>query len=140
VALNFKGVFFTVQKALPLMRDGGAIVINASWTLHRAMTTGAVYAATKAAAHNLARTFATSLAPRGIRVNSISPGFINTGQFNEKTVGADKARRYTAQVPLGRFGEADKVAAVVAFLVSPQASYLTGHIVIDGGMVPAFQA
>ena len=73
VALNFKGAFFAIQKALPLLRDGGSIVLNASWTLHRAMAASTVYSATKAAVHNLARTFAVALAARRIRVNSVSP-------------------------------------------------------------------
>ncbi|MBV9836491.1 MAG: SDR family oxidoreductase [Solirubrobacterales bacterium] len=141
VALNFKGVFFTIQRALPLMNDGGSIILNASWTMHRAMDTGAVYAASKAAVHSLARSFASSLAPRRIRVNSISPGFINTGQFNEQTAGEQKTRRYKRQVPLERFGEAEEIAEVVAFLASPQASYNTGQdILIDGGLVNSFRA
>lgn len=141
VDLNFKGVFFTLQKALPLMNDGGAIIVNASWTLHRAMQAGAVYAATKAAVHNLARSFAISLGQRGIRVNSISPGFINTAQFNEESAGEQKAHAYQAQVPLGRFGQPDEIARVVSFLASDEASYINGHdVLIDGGLVPAFHA
>ncbi|MEV0528686.1 SDR family NAD(P)-dependent oxidoreductase [Streptomyces sp. NPDC050439] len=81
IDVNFKGVFFTVQKALPLLADGGAIVINASWTLHRGNSVLTLYSATKAAVHNLARTLAAALAPRGIRVNSVSPGYIDTPMY-----------------------------------------------------------
>jgi len=136
VNLNFKGIFFMVQRALPIMNDGGAIVLNASWTLHRAMPLSSVYSATKAAIHNLARTFATAFAARRIRVNSISPGFINTEQFNEQKIGEERARRAKAQVPLARFGTADEIAHVVSFLASDEASYVTGQdLVVDGGLV-----
>ncbi|HZT03605.1 MAG TPA: SDR family oxidoreductase [Steroidobacteraceae bacterium] len=138
VALNFKGVFFTVQRALPLVNYGASIVLNASWTLHRALPSSTVYSATKAAVHNLARTLAVALAARHIRVNSVSPGFINTGQFNEAKLGVEGALRRKAHVPAGRFGTADEVATVVSFLASEEASYITGQdFVIDGGMVTA---
>lgn len=139
VALNFKGTFFTVQRALPLVNDGASIVLNASWRLHRALPSSTVYSATKAAVHSLARTLAVALAARHIRVNSVSPGFINTGQFNEGRLGAERARSRKAHVPIGRFGTADEVATVVSFLASEEASYITGQdFLIDGGMVTAF--
>lgn len=138
-ALNFKSVFFTVQKALPLLSHRAVIVLNASWTLHRALPDSTLYSATKAAVHNLARTFAVALAPKGIRVNSISPGFINTGQFNEDMIGQEKAELDKSHVPLARFGEPEDIARVVSFLASDDASYVTGQdYLIDGGMVSAF--
>lgn len=136
VAVDFKGVFFTIQKALPLMPDDSAIVINASWTLYRGMTTCSLYSAAKAAVHNLSRTLAKELAERRIRVNSVSPGYINTGQFNEDDLDHDEARRRRSQVALARFGEPDEIAAAVAFLASADASYVNGQdLIIDGGMI-----
>ncbi|MET9126264.1 MULTISPECIES: SDR family oxidoreductase [unclassified Streptomyces] len=134
--VNFKGVFFTVQKALPLMRDGGAIVLNASWTLHRGMAVASVYSATKAAVHNLARTLGSDLAPRGIRVNSVSPGYIDTEMYRGANTTPEADERNAAQVPLGTIGHAADVAAAVAFLASADAAYITGQdLVIDGGLV-----
>jgi NAD(P)-dependent dehydrogenase (short-subunit alcohol dehydrogenase family) len=136
VNVNFKGVFFTIQKALPLLRNGGAVIINASWTLYRGNGTNALYSATKAAVHNLARTIAEDVAARQIRVNSISPGYINTEQFNESSLPAGEASRRKHEVPLGRFGTPDEIARAVAFLASDDASYITGQdILIDGGLV-----
>ena len=139
VAINFKGVFFTVQRALPFINDGASVILNASWTLHRALPSATVYSATKAAVHNLARTFAVALASRRIRVNSVSPGFINTGQFNEAKLGVEGARSRKAHVPFGRFGTPDEVASVVSFLASEEAAYITGQdYLVDGGMISAF--
>ncbi|MFE5792089.1 SDR family NAD(P)-dependent oxidoreductase [Streptomyces sp. NPDC056503] len=138
-AVNFKGVFFTVQKALPLLKDGGAIVLNASWTLHRGLPVASVHSATKAAVHNLARTLGSDLAPRGIRVNSVSPGFIDTEMYRAATAGPEADARNAAQVPLGTIGHADDVAAAVAFLASSDAAYITGQdLVVDGGLTGSF--
>ncbi|WP_157244848.1 glucose 1-dehydrogenase [Nonomuraea typhae] len=134
VGVNLKAVFFTLQKAVPLMSRGGAIVINASWTLNRGLPIASVYAATKAAVHNLARTFAADLAARGIRVNSVSPGYIDTPMYRDFSDGDHEA--VTRQIALGRLGTAEDVAGAVAFLASPDAAYITGQdIVIDGGLV-----
>ncbi|MFI0454111.1 SDR family NAD(P)-dependent oxidoreductase [Actinomadura sp. 6N118] len=141
VAVNFKGVYFTVQKAVPLLSDGGAIVINASWTLYRGLPVASVYSATKAAVHNLARTLAADLAPRRIRVNSVSPGYIDTPMFRGAAPSEEEAAAYTAQVVAGRLGSSEDIAGAVAFLASAEASYINGQdLVIDGGLVTAVPA
>ncbi|MFJ8435856.1 SDR family NAD(P)-dependent oxidoreductase [Kitasatospora sp. NPDC094019] len=140
VDVNFKGVFFTVQHALPLLErapgGGAAIVLNASWTLHRGLPDAPVYAATKAAVHNLARTLGSAFAGRGIRVNSVSPGYIVTEMFHEVITEPTQQEAVRAAVPLGRLGESADVAETVAFLLSPRAAYITGQdLVVDGGVV-----
>lgn len=140
VDINFKGVFFTVHKTLPLLSDHAAIVINASWTLHRGLPGASLYAATKAAVHNLARTLAAELAPRRIRVNSVSPGYIETPMFHDN-VPADAQAAVVAAVAAGRIGTAEDVAGAVAFLASGEASYVNGQdLVIDGGLIASMPA
>lgn len=141
VAVNFKGVFFTIQKALPLMPAGGAVVINASWTLHRGVDVLSLYSATKAAAHNLSRTLAADLAPRGIRVNSVSPGYIDTPMYPEAELPESVAAASRDRVPAHRFGRAAEVAEVVAFLASDAAGYVNGQdLIVDGGLVSSIPA
>jgi NAD(P)-dependent dehydrogenase (short-subunit alcohol dehydrogenase family) len=138
VDVNFKGVFFTIQKALPVMTSGGAIVINASWTVHRGNGVLSLYSATKAAVHNLARTLAADFAPHGIRVNSISPGYIDTPMYPQAALTDQEAAHVTSRVVAGRFGRSQEVAAAVAFLASDEASYINGQdLLIDGGLVNA---
>ncbi|WP_249375605.1 glucose 1-dehydrogenase [Streptomyces sp. I05A-00742] len=134
--VNVKGVFFTVQKALPLLRKGGAVVLNASWTLHRGMSVASVYSAGKAAVHNLARTLGADLAPRGIRVNSVSAGYIDTEMYRESVPDPTQHTRNAASVPLGTLGRPEDIAAAVAFLASDDAAYITGQdLIVDGGLV-----
>ncbi|MHC0430274.1 SDR family NAD(P)-dependent oxidoreductase [Streptomyces sp. O3] len=136
VGTNFKGAFFTVQKALPLLTDGASVVLNASWLVHRGMGAGSVYAASKAAVLNLPRTLAPDLADRGIRVNAVTPGHIRTEMF-DAVAPVDEAREFfRGQVALGTLGAADDVADTVAFLLSDRSAYITGQeFVVDGGLV-----
>ncbi|WP_212995769.1 SDR family NAD(P)-dependent oxidoreductase [Winogradskya consettensis] len=135
VGVNFKGVYFTVAKALPILVDGGSVVLNGSWLTHRGMGFTSLYAATKAAVVNLARTLAADLADRRIRVNVVSPGYVVTDMFNAIS-DTEEAREFCRQqVVLGRLGQPADIADAVAFLLSDQASYITGQeIVVDGGL------
>ncbi|MFD0905035.1 glucose 1-dehydrogenase [Actinomadura sediminis] len=134
---NVKGVYFTIQKALPLLSDDASIVINASWTSHRGLPNGSLYSATKAAVQSLARTLAAELGPRGVRVNSVSPGYIDTPMYRGAVADEDAAG-IRAQVASRRIGTPEEVAGVVAFLVSADAAYVNGQdLIVDGGLVGA---
>ncbi|RJO75578.1 glucose 1-dehydrogenase [Nocardia panacis] len=140
VDANFKSVFFTIQKTIPLLVDGGSIVINSSFAAHRGLPDSALYSATKAAALNLARTFAAELSPRRIRVNSISPGYTDTPAFRAETSAAAQTA-IANSVPAARIGTSEEVAAAVAFLVSAEAAYINGQdLLIDGGLTTATPA
>jgi NAD(P)-dependent dehydrogenase (short-subunit alcohol dehydrogenase family) len=136
VGINFKGIFFTIQKAVSLFDAGGSVVINGTCLVHRGMGPASVYAATKAAVTNLARSLASDLAHQGIRVNAVSPGFIRTDMFDEVAPVEEAREAIRGMIPLGRLGEPEDVADVVTFLLSPRAAYVTGQdLGIDGGLV-----
>jgi NAD(P)-dependent dehydrogenase (short-subunit alcohol dehydrogenase family) len=137
--VNVKGLLFTVQKALPLMPDGGSVVLNASIVSIKGMPAFSVYSATKAAVRSFARTWAVDLKDRKIRVNAVSPGPIETPAINELAGGGAKTDQFlagmAAQVPLGRVGAPDEIAKAVVFLASDDASYVNGvELFVDGGM------
>ena len=136
---NVKGLIFTVQKALPLMPATGSFVLNASIVSIKGMPAFSVYSATKAAVRNLARGWVTDLKGKGIRINVVSPGPIDTPGVDglaQTQAERDAIKAQLAgQVPLGRMGQADEIAKVVVFLASDDASYVNGvELFVDGGM------
>jgi NAD(P)-dependent dehydrogenase (short-subunit alcohol dehydrogenase family) len=131
-------LLFTVQKALPLMPDGAAIVLNASVVGSKGLASNSVYSATKAAVRSFARTWTTDLKSRRIRVNAISPGSIDTPGFGElmgsSEAGQQRLKMLTSIVPMGRLGRPEEIAKAVVFLASDDASFITGaELFVDGG-------
>jgi NAD(P)-dependent dehydrogenase (short-subunit alcohol dehydrogenase family) len=135
--INVKGVVFTVQKALPLMPDGASIILNASIVASKGLSANSVYSATKAAVRSFARTWTTDLKERRIRVNAVSPGFIDTPGLSNllaSTTGQQGKEMISNAIPLGRFGTPDQIAKAVVFLASDDSSYITGtELFVDGG-------
>jgi NAD(P)-dependent dehydrogenase (short-subunit alcohol dehydrogenase family) len=136
--INVKGLLFTVQKALPLLRDGGSIILNASIVASKGFASNSVYSATKAAVRSFARTWTTDLKDRRIRVNAVSPGPIDTPGLREllasSEVGKQRTEMISTGVALGRLGTPDEIAKAVVFLASDDASYITGiELFVDGG-------
>jgi NAD(P)-dependent dehydrogenase (short-subunit alcohol dehydrogenase family) len=136
--INVKGLLFTVQKALPLLRDGASIILNASVVASKGLSANSVYSATKAAVRSFARTWTTDLKDRRIRVNAVSPGSIDTPGLSEllasSETGQQRLKMLSASVPLGRLGRPDEIAKAVVFLASDDSSYITGtELFVDGG-------
>ena len=132
--LIVRGTLFTVQKALPLMRDGGSIILNASASHLKGYPGISIYAASKAAVRSFARSWANDLKDRKIRVNSISPGAIgDTAAF--AAIPKEATDFFVSQVPLGRFGLSEEIAAAVLYLASDDSRFTTAiDLVVDGGM------
>ena len=134
--INVKGLFFTVQKALPLLPDGASVVLNASIVASKALGANSVYSATKAAVRSFARTWTMDLKDRRIRVNAVSPGPIETPGLRDLSRGGGEERLQMLlnAVPLGRLGTPDEIAKAVVFLASDDSSYMTGtELFVDGG-------
>jgi len=136
--INVKGLFFSVQKALPLFKDAGSIILNSSVAGHKGIGGFSVYSATKAAVRSFARSWTSDLKDRKIRVNAISPGPIETPIFAKLGLTeeqfAEFANSIISSVPLGRVGQSKEVAAAVVFLASDESSYITGiDLSVDGG-------
>jgi NAD(P)-dependent dehydrogenase (short-subunit alcohol dehydrogenase family) len=130
--VNVRGTLFTVQKALPLMRDGGSIIMTGSIASVKGFEGFSVYNASKAAIRSFARTWTVDLKVRKIRVNVISPGTIDTGIF----VGVPKEVKdqFVSLIPMGRIGQPDEIAAAALFLASDDSSFVTGiELFVDGG-------
>ncbi len=137
--VNVKGTLFTVQKALPLMPDGGSIVMNGSMVSMKGWPAFGVYAATKAALRSFARTWSVDLKSRKIRVNVVSPGTVITPGYKNAGLSDEQIAQIEAEAaaatPLGRVGTPEEIAKAVVFLASDESSYVTGiELFVDGGL------
>jgi NAD(P)-dependent dehydrogenase (short-subunit alcohol dehydrogenase family) len=133
--VNVKGMLFTVQKALPLLKDGASIILTASIVASKGWEALSVYSATKAAIRSFARTWTVDLQSRRIRVNAISPGTIDTPGMRGLEWSEQNVARLAAAIPLGRLGDPDDIAKAVVFLASDDSSFITGtELFIDGGI------
>lgn len=137
--VNVKGVYFTLQKLLPILNDGASIILNTSVNASVGMPNSSVYAASKAALLSLNRVFATELAPRKIRINAVSPGPVETPIYGKLGLEKEEVEGFGAvlgeKILLKRFGQASEIGKTVAFLASDDASFITGtEIVVDGGL------
>ncbi len=137
--VNVKGLLFSVQKALPLMKEGGSIILNSSIAGSQGMPAFGVYAATKAAVRSFARSWTSDLKDRQIRVNTLSPGPIATPIFGKLGLSEQQIQDFSAHivqsVPMGRAGTPEEIAAAVLFLASNESSYISGiELAVDGGM------
>ncbi len=136
--INVKGLYFTLQKALPHLNDNAGIVLNSSVVNSKGTPNATVYAASKAAVRSLARTFAAELVERGIRVNVVSPGPITTPIFGRTGLPQAVVDEFAEQIkstnPMKRFGKPEEVGQAVLFLAGMEASYITGvDLNVDGG-------
>lgn len=132
-ALNVKGTLFTVQKALPLFRDKGSIIMTGSIASIKGMNNLGTYGASKAALHSFARSWTSELKSKGIRVNVISPGPIETGVFDG--IPKEVKDHLVSQIPMGRIGQPSEIATTALFLASDDSRFITGiELCVDGGM------
>jgi NAD(P)-dependent dehydrogenase (short-subunit alcohol dehydrogenase family) len=130
--VNVRGTLFTVQKALPLLKDGGSIILNGSSASLKGTPAFGVYAASKAAIRSFVRTWTSDLKDRHIRSNVVSPGPIDTPLTNR--LPADALARIVSTIPMGRMGKPDEIAKAALFLASDDSSFVTGiELFVDGG-------
>jgi NAD(P)-dependent dehydrogenase (short-subunit alcohol dehydrogenase family) len=139
IAVNFKGVVYTVQKMLPLLRKPASIILTSTAMIERGIAGMSVYTATKAAVRSLARTLSAELVDRGIRVNVLSPGLTQTPIYGKLGLPPEAVKEWAAQlltrVPAGRLAQADEVAKAAPFLACSDSSYLVGeNVLVDGGL------
>lgn len=137
--VNVKGVFFSIQKALPFLVEGSSVILNTSIVNQMGMANFSVYSATKAAVRSLAQSLSAELVDRGIRINAVSPGPIETPFFNKTGMTEDQinetAQHILQSVPMKRFGKPEEVAKYVLFLASEDSSFMIGtEVEVDGGM------
>jgi len=137
--INARGVYFTVQKALPLLKDGGSVILLSSVAGQKGIPGYSMYSATKAALRSFVRTWTAELKDRRIRVNEISPGAVETpmftGQFSTPEQEEATRKMFVALTPLGRLGRPEEIAAAAAFLASDESSYVAGvDLAVDGGV------
>lgn len=139
MGINFKGAVFTLEKFLPILKEGASVINLSSVNAYTGMANTAIYAASKAALNSYTRTAATELAPRGIRVNAVNPGPVQTAIFGKTGMPEEQLNGFAAamqaRIPLKRFGQPQEIAKLVAFLASDDASFITGsEYNIDGGI------
>ncbi|WP_205514147.1 glucose 1-dehydrogenase [Longitalea arenae] len=137
--INFKGTFFTVQKALPVLNDGASIILVSSTVNGKGIPNHAAYAATKAATRSLARSFSAELIDRRIRVNALTPGPVHTPLFNTVTSSAEEAEAMAENMgnftPVKRLGTPEEIASAALYLASDESSFMLGsEILLDGGL------
>lgn len=140
IGINFKGAVFTLEKFLPILKDGASVINLSSINAYTGMTNTAIYAASKAALNSYTRTAATELAPRKIRVNAVNPGPVSTPIFGKTGIPEEQlngmANAMQERIPLKRFGQPEEIAKLVTFLASDDAQFITGgEYNIDGGMI-----
>jgi len=139
--INFKGAYFSLQQLLPLVNQGGSIILNTSINAHIGMAGATVYAASKAALLTLAKNLSVELTSRKIRVNAVSPGPVGTPLHSSEKLGLSDedlqqmGESLVKQIPVGRFGQAEEIAKTIAFFASDDSSFILGsELIADGGM------
>ncbi|GAB4509295.1 MAG: SDR family oxidoreductase [Anaerolineae bacterium] len=138
--INFKGAYFTIQKALPIMREGGTIILNGSVNATVGFANASVYSASKAAVHSLARTLSAELAGRKIRVNTLNIGPVNTPLYGKLGLPQEAVEQFAGtvleKITLKRFGTPEEIAKAAVFLASDDSSFVVGsELATDGGML-----